>query len=138
MKLNFLVIALFFLLSCEKDPIFGLERGWLLQSEEEEQEEQQELAIELSFPDDGDYWYIGNTYSIFFSVNDNNYSGKIIVELIKTTPQEVVFSLVQSNTGYSNISLDPSDNFSSYPYIIRVSLEDDSSVKDEVYIYIRE
>jgi len=135
MKLNFLVIALLFLLSCEKDPIFGLERGWLLQSEDEEQEE---LAIKILSPEDGDYWYIGNTYSISFSVNDNNYSGKIIVELIKTTPQEVVFSLIQSNTGYSNISLDQSDNFSSYPYLVHVSLEDDSSVKDEVYIYIRE
>ena len=144
MKLNFLVIALFFLLSCEKDPIFGLERGWLLQGEEEEQEDKQELAIQIISPEEGDVWVIGNTgdgygntYLISFSVNENNYSGQVGIALINNSNNDYIASVIQNNTGYSSVRLEQSDPPGSYEVFVYLADEYDP-ISDAVNITIVE
>ena len=135
MKLNFLVIALFFLLSCEKDPIFGLERGWLRNSEEE-------LTIRIIRPEEGDVWEIGNTYSISFKINKDNFRERVGIALKNNSNGDYIlndisyYEWVTRRTGYADVRLSQSDPPGSYELSVR--LVDEVDLRDVVNITIVE
>ena len=47
-KIFFILITVLLFISCDEDPIFGLERGWIWGNEEENESSHGELEIEVS------------------------------------------------------------------------------------------
>jgi len=62
-----IILALIFTLfcsSCDKDPIFGLERGWLRSNEDRKHHNEDTQSIQIIKPNGGESWDIGDTKEI--------------------------------------------------------------------------
>ena len=104
--------------SCEEDPIFGLERGWLRNDDIEVKSDttkidtsQQIPAIIINSPNGGERWYLENNYDINWSryaINGNvkieiYKSGSYVNTIITSTENDGSFNWSIPNTlVYSN------------------------------------
>ena len=134
MKKYILLFSLLILISCDKDPIFGLERGWLRNDDIEVKSDTTEIdtsqqipTIIINSPNGGEIWYLGNNYEIDWSryaVSEN-----IKIELYKSGSYVNTIIASTDNDGSFNWSV-PNTLIYSNNYSIKISSVLNNSITD--------
>jgi len=142
MKKYISLLSLLILISCDKDPIFGLERGWLrnddivvksdttdvVKSDTTEIDTSQQIpTIIINSPNGGEIWYLGNNYDIDWS--RYAVSGNIKIELYKSGSYVNTIISSTDNNGSFNWSV-PNTLIYSNNYSIKISSVLNNSITD--------
>jgi hypothetical protein len=106
--------------SCDKDPISGLERGWMY-NDEEEKEEKEVFIITLISPNGGEEWDLGSSHTIRWTSNSQEN-----IKLVLVSPfagNHVIADNIPNNGSYNwNIA---SDLTPATDYLLKASFVND-------------
>jgi hypothetical protein len=145
MKNNILLLSLILLLSCEKDPIFGLERGWLRSDDSNNNSGDNEdtggngdggdndtsnvdYTITVNSPNGGESWETSDSENIQWET-DAPQSYSVGIQLYRSSNYSSSISTQTSNTGEFTWLI-PSDLTNADNYKIRVYLIDYPEIED--------
>jgi hypothetical protein len=132
-KILFL-LPVILIFSCEEDPIFGLERGWLRNDDIEVESDttkidtsQQIPTIIINSPNGGERWYLENNYDINWSRYAIN--GNVKIEIYKSGSYVNTIITSTENDGSFNWSI-PNTLVYSNNYSIKISSILDNTIND--------
>ena len=141
MRNYFLLILPLLLFSCERDPIFGLERGWLRSGENKKVDEDNgdndpgdhdtsnvEYFITIIKPNGAESWTTGDTEEIQW-LSDIPVNQKVTIQLYKNSDYLRLIASQVNNIGTFSWTL-PSDLVSESYYRLRLLLVDDPQIDD--------
>ena len=144
MKIYFFLIFFLFFASCEKDPIFGLERGWLRNNDDTQQgdssyendgdtggddgDNNEDYFITIIEPNGGESWIMNENKNIKWQTNALN-NINVGIELHRDNSNVLNIITSTSNDGNYNWTI-PSSLFESNLYKIRIYLISNDSIAD--------
>jgi len=125
-----ILISILFFLSCEKDPIFGLERGWIYGDDKKSSEdngnngsENNEKIITIISPNGGEIWELGSSQEITWT--SENIGNKVDISLFRSNSLISNYSSIDNDGSYNYFIPQNSNISNNYKIKISSSLEDD-------------